>query len=109
MDGGTGSDTLQVSTGTHTFSSNGNLSNISTILADVSGSTINLDGQNEGFTITGNNGDDTLRVVLERILFKERDNDNLTGGSGADTFKVESGTDIINFLGGEGAGGESIF
>ena len=52
-DGLAGSDKLMLSVGSHVFSSDANLKNIETVLANTAGSSVNLSAQTEGFTITG--------------------------------------------------------
>ena len=58
---------LQASAGSHVFASDATFTNIETVLAHASGSSINLSAQSEGFTITGGAGVDAI-----------------TGGSGVD-------------------------
>ena len=53
FDGGADTDTLELATGTSTFSNNASIVNIENIKANASGGTINLSGQSEGFTIVG--------------------------------------------------------
>ena len=60
IDGAADDDTLELSTGTSTFSNNASLVNIEIIKANASGGTINLAGQTEGFTITGNTAVDII-------------------------------------------------
>ena len=67
-----GVDTIELSTGSHTFSTDNKILNIETIVTHTSGSTVILTGQTEGFTITGNSGADII-----------------TGANGADTITVE--------------------
>ena len=50
FDGGGGTDTLQASAGSHVFASDATFTNIETVLAHASGSSINLSAQSEGFT-----------------------------------------------------------
>ena len=78
IDGGGGSDTLQLSVGSHTFNNDASIQNIQKITLNASGTTVNLDGQTEGLTISGGNG-----------------NDNITSGSGSDIIDAGSGSDII--------------
>ena len=60
IDGAGGSDKLQLSAGSHVFSSDTNFKNIETVLANTAGSSVNLSAQTEGFTITGKDGVDTI-------------------------------------------------
>ncbi|MDG2356132.1 MAG: calcium-binding protein, partial [Paracoccaceae bacterium] len=90
LSGLTGSDTLQLSSGSHVFGSDVNLANIETVLTHSLGSSINLSAQTEDFTITGGAGIDTITGGAG--------NDQLTGGAGADTFKIVAGSDTITDL-----------
>ena len=57
-DGKGGSNSLQLSAGTHTLTTDNNVKNITTILAHSDGSSLDLSTQSESFTITGNTGGD---------------------------------------------------
>ena len=83
FDGGGGTDTLQASAGSHVFASDATFTNIETVLAHASGSSINLSAQSEGFTITGGTGVDILR-----------------GGTGNDIITSDGGFDLL-YGGGE--------
>ena len=89
-DGGANTDTLQLSSGTFNFSNNSSIINIETIKTDSSGSTLNLTGQTEGFTVIGNSGAD--------IITGGSGNDTFTGGTGIDTFNITLGTDTVTDL-----------
>ena len=52
IDGYGGTDTLQLSTGAHTFATDGNLANIEDIKVHSSGSTLDLTNQTENFNVT---------------------------------------------------------
>ena len=90
IDGHTGDDILQLSSGTHTITTDGNLSGIETIKAHKDGSVTDFSNQTENLIFIGNDGNDTLKGGTG--------NNQLTGGSGADTFNITGGTDIINDL-----------
>ena len=90
IDGHTGDDILQLSSGTHTITTDGNLSGIETIKAHKDGSVTDFSNQTENLIFIGNDGNDTLKGGTG--------NDQLTGGSGADTFSITGGTDIITDL-----------
>ena len=71
IDGYGGTDTLQLSTGAHTFATDGNLANIEDIKVHSSGSTLDLTNQTENFNVTVGAGTDTV-----------------TGGDGVETFII---------------------
>ena len=98
IDGGVGTDTLQLSSGTHTLTTENKLVGVEnvTLSNSVSGTTIDLSNQTEIFTITGGNfidnitsgkGDDTIDGGGEA--------DSIAGGAGDDIITGGSGNDII--------------
>ena len=109
IDGGAGSDIIQLSTGSHALTTDNKLLNVETILAHASGSSIDLTNQAEAFTITGGAAVDTLKggsgadIITGNggndIITGGAGNDSLTGSAGDDTFNVDSGTDSITDLG----------
>ena len=91
----------------HVFASDATFTNIETVLAHASGSSINLSAQSEGFTITGGAGVDALTGGTGvDIISGGAGDDTLTGGgvtiptggAGNDTFNVDSGVDSISDL-----------
>ncbi|WP_338699118.1 VCBS domain-containing protein [Bradyrhizobium sp. 26S5] len=104
LDGGAGTDTLQVGAN-FTSTSDSQIVNIENVTL-TSAATLNLANQSEGFTITGSTGADTIIGGSGAdTLTGGAGNDTLTGGAGADTFNVDAGTDTITDL---GAGGTDI-
>ena len=99
--------TLQLSAGAHSLTTDGKLQNIAKVIAHADGSTLDLTGQAENYTIDGAGSADVLKGGGgDDIITGKAGGDTLEGGSGNDTFKVDSGSDIINDLGGA-AGGQS--
>jgi len=91
LDGGLGTDTLQIGAN-FTSTSNGQIVNIENVTLTTA-ATLNLANQTEGFTITGSSGADTITGGSG--------NDIITGGAGADTLKGGAGTDTFNFAAGD--------
>ena len=91
INGGAGSDTLKLSTGTHSLTNEVLLANIETIETHASGSTLVLTNQTENFTIKLGSGVD-----------------NVTGGSGVDTFEILSSTAGDNDTGIGGTGSDIL-
>ena len=97
--GGAGTDIIQLSSGSHTFSTDNKVNTIETFVANASGSTLVLTGQTEGFTISGGAGvDDLTGGNADDIITGGAENDTLVGGTGNDTFNIDSGTDIITLI-----------
>ena len=112
MDGGLGSDTLTLSSGTHTLTTNNNIVNIEkiTLSTTSSGTNVDLSTQVEGFHITAGNfantiksgeGSDTIigGSNVDTITAQGGD-DIITGGAGNDIITIDSGTDTVKDLGG---------
>ena len=98
-DGLGGTDTLQLSAGSHVFASDANFKNIETVLANTAGSSVNLSAQTEGFTITGGDGVDTIiGGDGVDIITGGAGDDIITGGAGSDTFNIDAGSDTITDL-----------
>ena len=63
--GGGSTDTIQLSAGSHTFSTDSKIATIEVVKTDsTSGSTVNLGGQTEGFTIQGDAQIDNITCLL---------------------------------------------
>ena len=88
VDGGNGTDTLQLSAGSHSFSNDASIQNIQTITLNASGTTVDLTGQTEGLSITGAAGGD--------IITAGSGNDIISGAGGADTITGAGGADTIS-------------
>ena len=111
MDGGSGSDTLQLAAGSNIFSDNEKLKNIETIEANTSGSFANLNGQTENFTITGQGGIDIITGGSGADTITDGSgnvNDTITGGAGNDIITIAAGTDIVKDLGGASGTDEDV-
>ena len=68
INGGSGTNTLLLSAGAHSLTNNSRLSNIQTVIANASGSSIDLTNQTESFTIDGAAGTDVLMGGKEHTL-----------------------------------------
>ena len=117
--GGMG-DVLQLGAN-FTSSSDGQITNVETILLTAGGTTLNLSNQGEGFNINGSSGADTVvgSTAGGDIINGQGGNDTLTGGNGAgvDQFRFFTssgndtvtdftvGTDRIGFAGAGATGG----
>ena len=99
FDGYGGNDVIQLSTGTHTFTTHDDkIKNIEEIKVDTgAGSTVVLTNQTEGFkitisdqidSITGSDGNDII-VILSA---GDGNNDTLIGGAGDDVINLSSGS-----------------
>ncbi|WP_210327563.1 DUF5801 repeats-in-toxin domain-containing protein [Aminobacter carboxidus] len=93
IDGGGGTDTLQIGA-SFTSTGNGQIVGVENIVL-TSAATVNLSNQNEGFkilgssgidAITGSSGADTIHGGSGNV------NDTLTGGGGADQFRLATNT-----------------
>jgi S-layer protein len=87
MDGGAGSDTLQLAVGSHTFATDTNLVNVEAITLGNGTNTLDLTNQTEAFTITGGTGADTITGGAGA--------DIITGGAGADRITAGNGDTLI--------------
>jgi len=97
IDGGNGSDTLQVGAN-FTATSNGQIVNVENITLTAA-ATLNLANQSEGFKIIGSSGNDTIIGGSGAdIINAAGGNDTLTGGAGADQFRfaTNTGTDTVS-------------
>ena len=111
IDGKTGSDTLQLASGSNVFSDNDKLKNVEIILANTGGSVANLNGQTEGFTITGQGGIDIITGGSGADIITDGSgnvNDTITGGAGNDIITIAAGTDIVKDLGGASGTDEDV-
>ena len=99
LDGYGGTDILQLSAGTHTFTTNDNMiQNIEEVKVDTtSGSTVDLTNQTEGFkitvggqtdSVTGSDGNDIIIITSAG----DGNNDTLIGGAGADVINLSAGS-----------------
>ena len=99
FDGYGGNDVLQLSAGTHTFTTHDDkIKNIEEIKVDTgAGSTVDLTNQTEGFkitisdqtdSITGSDGNDII-VILSA---GDGNNDTLIGGAGDDVINLSAGS-----------------
>ena len=99
LDGYGGTDILQLSAGTHTFTTNDNMiQNIEEVKVDTtSGSTVDLTNQTEGFkitvggqtdSVTGSDGNDIIVITSAG----DGNNDTLIGGAGADVINLSAGS-----------------
>ena len=99
LDGYGGTDILQLSAGTHTFTTNDNMiKNIEEVKVDTtSGSTVDLTNQTEGFkitvggqtdSVTGSDGNDIIVITSAG----DGNNDTLIGGSGDDVINLSAGS-----------------
>ncbi|KAF0190280.1 MAG: outer membrane adhesin-like protein, partial [Gammaproteobacteria bacterium] len=105
MDGGAGTDAISISTGTHAFSTDGNVLGIENVTLTGAAS-VNLTGQTEGFTVTGSTGGDTITggSGSDNINGLGGD-DSLGGGSGNDTLLGGTGVDYVDGATVDGATG----
>ena len=99
VDGGSGSNTLQLSGGAHNFTNDAKIQNIQILTLNSAGSNVNLTGQTEGLTIKGDDGDDEIisGSGLD-IIEGGKGLDTITGSGGADTIKLgnnDGKSDII--------------
>ncbi|WP_189635561.1 VCBS domain-containing protein [Rhizobium grahamii] len=96
LDGGIGTDTLQIGAN-FTSTSNEQIVGIENITLTAT-ATVNLANQTEGFKILGSSGGDTIvGGAGADIINGLGGNDTLTGGAGNDQFRLQtnSGTDVI--------------
>ncbi|MFK4564756.1 Ig-like domain-containing protein [Bradyrhizobium ottawaense] len=87
LDGGAGTDTLQVNAN-FTSTSNSQIANIENVNLTTA-VTLNLSNQTEGFTITGSSGADSITAGAGNDTILGAQNDTLlNGGAGTDTLQV---------------------
>ena len=91
---GAGTDTINLSSTSADLNTlgatNGSIQNVEAIsaAAALSGVTVTLSGQTEGFTLTGSSGND--------IMTGGSGNDNISGGEGADVIDGGGGADTLS-------------
>ena len=109
MDGGDDLDTIGLSHGSHTFSTDNNIRNIEYIrLSSFSQHPVSLDisAQTENFTIYGGSGIDTIISGSgDDIISGGAGDDIITGGAGSDTITGGTGSDTFVFLQSDGTSG----
>ncbi|GAA0029143.1 calcium-binding protein [Bradyrhizobium ottawaense] len=95
LDGGAGTDTLQVNAN-FTSTSNSQIANIENVNLTTA-VTLNLSNQTEGFTITGSSGADSITAGAGNDTILGAQNDTLlNGGAGTDTLQVGANGQIVH-------------
>ena len=101
IDGGSGTDTLSLSSGSHAFATDAKLQNINSITLASTSTVIDLTGQTESLTITGGAQADTITAGSG--------DDIINGAGGADIIKGAGGIDTISLGGSDSASDIIIF
>ena len=91
---GAGSDTLQLSSGVHTLTTDNKLLNVETVKTHADGSTVDLTNQTESFNITVGAGTDSLKGgeaadTINILNAGEGNSDTIDGGAGSDKFNCQ--------------------
>jgi len=97
IDGGAQADTLELTGASHTFATDGNLTNVETITL-ISTASVTLTGQTETFTITGSTGNNAIiGGNAADTITTGGGADTVTGGGAADSITGGGGVDIVRW------------